>query len=110
MAQWLSCTHRPQAPAPAAPSDEEQGAAAREILDAWHLENPRPGDRKTHIVYWTPSDRDPSAKHQPRLTRIMEHIRAFYADEMKRLGFGPRSINLDYDDKGALRIHLVKGK
>lgn len=39
----------------------------------------------------------------------MEHIRGFYAKEMKRLGFGPRSIKLDYDKTGALRIHLATG-
>lgn len=96
----------------ATPLDDEiasQVTAARAILDPWHAQNPEPATRKLHLVYWTPSDREPAANYQVRLTRIMEHIRAFYADEMKRLGFGPRTINLDYDPAGALRIHLVQG-
>jgi hypothetical protein len=86
-----------------------QVAAARAILDPWHAENPQPAVRKLHLVVWVPSDREPAADYQVRLTRIMEHIRAFYADEMERLGFGPRTFNLDYKDDGSLRIHLVKG-
>ncbi|MEP4076617.1 NPCBM/NEW2 domain-containing protein [Haloferula sp.] len=86
-----------------------QVAGARAILDPWHADKPEPGDRKLQLVYWTPSDREPSADYQPRLTRMMEHIRDFYADEMERLGFGPRTFNLDYQANGDLRIHLVKG-
>ena len=110
----LLCLWDPLIAAPAAvpgPDAEAaaQVAAARAILDSWHATSPNPGDRKLHLVYWTPSDREPAAQHGERLKRIMENIRKFYADEMERLGFGPRTFNLDYEQDGALRIHLVRG-
>jgi len=101
-------------PVAAEPTDlgrdiSSQVTAARAILDTWHAQDPEAGNRRLHIVYWSPSDREPCAGYQTRLTRIMEHIRGFYAKEMKRLGFGPRTINLDYDKTGQLRIHLAQG-
>jgi len=86
-----------------------QAKAARAILDAWHADKPRPGNRMLHIVYWTPADREPATAYRQRLSRILSHIRKFYATEMERIGFGPRSINLQQDKDGLLKIHLVKG-
>ncbi|NNM28422.1 MAG: glycosyl hydrolase family 98 [Akkermansiaceae bacterium] len=97
---------------PAAPLEEEAAAtvkAARAILDPWHGDHGQAGVRQLHLVYWHTNDREPCAGYEARLTRIMEHIRAFYADEMQRLGFGPRTFNLDYDTNGKLLIHLVEG-
>ena len=88
----------------------KQVTAARKILDGWHNEVPKPGKRFLHIVCWTPSDRDFPADYRPRLTRMMEHIRDFYAREMNRHGFGERSFNLKYDDDKLLELHTVKGK
>ncbi len=84
--------------------------AALSILDAWQAENPARAERKVHIVYWTPADREPAPRHRERLGAIMEDIRDFYAKEMKRLGFGPRTVRLDYDGDGLLKVHLVKGR
>lgn len=95
----------------ASPVDEhEQAMAARRILDAWQTEQPDRESRFLHLVCWTPSDREFPAEYQARLTRIMEHIRSFYAREMERLGFGNLSINLNYDDEKQLVIHTVRGR
>lgn len=82
---------------------------ARAILDAWQAKDPRRAEKKVHIVYWTPSDREPAPRYRERLGAILEDIRDFYAKEMKRLGFGPRTIRLDYADDGRMKVHLVKG-
>ncbi len=92
---------------------EEPGskaAHALEIIHAWRVENPAKDHsrRILHIIYWTPSDRKPAPEYRQRLTRTMTHIQAFYAREMKRLGFGPQTINLDFGDDQLLRIHLVR--
>lgn len=91
--------------------DEERGQvkAALKILEAWQQDQPEPGERLLHIVCWTPSDRELPADYQSRLTRIMEHIQAFYASEMERYGMPDRTIRLPYRDK-QLRLHLVRGK
>lgn len=100
------------AASPLGPQDEIQlkVPAARAILDAWQAENPEPAVRKLHIVLWTPSDRDPAPRYQERLSAILLHLRDYYAREMERLGFGPRTLRFDHIDDGLLRIHVVKGQ
>lgn len=88
----------------------DQVKAATKILDVWHNDQPERADRFLHIVCWTPADREFPTDYQPRLTRMMEHIRGFYAREMGRLGFGDRSFNLKYDDQKKLVLHTVRGK
>ncbi len=83
---------------------------ARAILDGWQAKDPVRAEKKIHIVYWTPSDREPAPRYRERLGAILEDIRDFYAVEMKRLGFGPRTIRLDYADDGKMKVHVVKGR
>ena len=88
-----------------------QANAARKILNSWHSIEPRREVRSLHLVYWTPSDREPAPGYAERISRMMLHIREFYAREMARNGFGPRTINLLRDDEHhQLRIHLVRGR
>lgn len=91
------------------PGEAEKAAQAIKILDGWNAIAPRKEARSLHFVLWTPNDRKPPANYEARLTRMMEHIQEFYAKEMKRLGFGPRSINLLYSKPGQLKIHLIEG-
>ena len=35
-------------------------AAARAILDGWQAKDPARAERRLHIVYWTPADREPA--------------------------------------------------
>lgn len=83
---------------------------AKAILDAWQSKDPARAEKKVHIVYWTPSDRDPAPRFEERLGTIMADIRDFYAREMKRLGFGPMTIRLDYADGGKMKVHLAKSR
>ncbi|SHI68339.1 Putative peptidase family protein [Rubritalea squalenifaciens DSM 18772] len=84
---------------------------ALKILEAYHGKRPEKTiERKLHIVYWTPADRDPAPAYQERLQKILEHIQNFYADEMESLGFGRQTVNLDYDPEGKMRIHVVRGE
>ncbi len=61
------------------------------------------------IVLWTPSDREPAPQYRERLTAVLHDIRGFYAKEMKRMGFGPRTLKFAHADDGLIAIHLVKG-
>ncbi|MCW1914667.1 hypothetical protein OJ996_13855 [Luteolibacter sp. GHJ8] len=83
---------------------------AKTILDAWQGADAKRAEKKVHIVYWTPSDRDPAPRYEERLGTIMQDIRDFYAREMKRLGFGPMTIRLDYGDSGKMKVHVVKSR
>jgi hypothetical protein len=84
-------------------------AAARAILDPWLAENPVRAQKKVHLVLWTPKDREPAPRYRERLSAIFKDIQKFYANEMDRIGFGPRTIGLDQMDDGLLRVHLVRG-
>ena len=90
-------------------AEREQVKQALQILDAWHEDQPEPGERYLHLVCWTPSDREFPADYEARLTRIMEHIQAFYADQMDRYGMPDRTIRLRYDGKQVL-LHKAIGK
>jgi hypothetical protein len=108
----LSCLMLVPAVVSAATPREEIAAkvpAARAVLDAWQAQNPEKAERKLHVVLWTPSDRDPAPLHRERLTAILHHIRDFYAREMTRIGFGPRTLKFAYANDGLIQIHLVKG-
>jgi len=100
----------PAAAAPAQEIPKKTAEAARAILDRYHSQNPKSGDRKLHIICWRPTDRDFAEGYRERLPRIMEHIQAFYRDEMTRIGFGPRTIQLDYDAEKNLVIHEAIGE
>jgi len=100
-------------PASALTPQEEIAAqvpAARAILDGWQKQNPERADRKLHIVYWTPADREPAPRYRERLSTIMEDIRKFYAEQMEKDGFGPRTFNFDHAADGLINIHVVKGR
>jgi hypothetical protein len=86
-----------------------QSPAARAILDSWQADGPVKAERAVHIVYWTPSDREPAPRYRERLTAIFEETQRFFAREMERNGFGPRTIRLVKETDGLCRIHLVRG-
>ncbi len=90
--------------------ESEQGPLALKLLDAYHGTRPATSPKKLHVVYFTPSDRDPEPRYRERLDTIMEDIRAFYRDGMARAGFGPKTFDLARDAEGKLIIHLVNGK
>lgn len=86
-----------------------QVPAARVILDGWQARDPVKADRKLHIVYWTPADRNPAPRHRERLSAVMRDVRKFYGSEMERLGFGFRTFTLDEAADGLLNIHVITG-
>ncbi|BCM92713.1 hypothetical protein IAD21_04595 [Abditibacteriota bacterium] len=96
----------------AAPAGKEitiQAPAARAILDGWQAQNPVKGDRFLRIVYWTPADREPAPQYRERLSKIMLDIQAFYAREMNRNGFGPRTFKMKHDPDGMLQMFVARG-
>jgi hypothetical protein len=86
-----------------------QAPAALAILDQWQAVDPVPADRRLRLVYWTPADREPAPQYRERLSRVLLDVQAFYRTEMRRMGFGDRTIRLVTDPDGLLKIHLVVG-
>lgn len=111
---WLrltSCLCFPALVCAATPQEEiaEKVPAARAILDAWQARNPETAGRTLHVVLWTPADREPAPRYRQRLTAILHDIRDFYAREMTRVGFGPRTLKFNHAADGLIDIHLVRG-
>lgn len=107
----MFCLCLPVAAFAATPQEEitEKAPAARAILDAWQAKNPEKAERKLHVVLWTPADREPAPQFRERLSAILHDIQGFYAREMERNGFGPRTLRFDEAENGLIHIHLVKG-
>lgn len=91
------------------PDPQTQAKAALSILDPWQQAEAETAQRFLHIVCWTPADREFPANHHDRLSRILKHIQSFYADEMERHGFGPRTFNLSLTQEQRVVIHDVRG-
>ncbi|MES2997125.1 MAG: NPCBM/NEW2 domain-containing protein [Verrucomicrobiota bacterium] len=87
----------------------KQVPEAMKILSAWENEEPVRGQRYLRLVYWTPADREPAPHYEKRLGEIFLEVRKFYGAEMKRIGFGKRSILLERGANSLPKIHLVKG-
>jgi hypothetical protein len=105
LAAWFSVHARPPAEEIAA-----LAPAARAVLEAWQQAEPQPGERRLHVVLWTPADREPAPRYQERLSALLLDIGGYYAREMERNGLGRRGLKYDLDAQGRVRIHLVKGE
>lgn len=109
----------PASPAPASDAKhtllpieptEADMARSREVLKKWEGEQPNKAPRVMRVVYWTPADRDPQPEYRPRLTRVLQSIQQFYKREMGKWGFPNRSIQLDMEKDGLMKIYVAKGK
>lgn len=90
--------------------ESQQAAMAEKIIEAWRAGRASGPPKRLHVVYYTPSDRQPESDYRVRLEAILEDIRAFYRDGMERSGFGPKTFELDRDAEGRWAPLLVKGK
>ncbi len=96
----------------AAPAGQEiaaQAPASRAILDGWQTQNSVRGERFIRLVYWVPQGREPLPQSRERLSKIMLDIQAFFAREMERNGFGPRTFGLKKDADGLLELFMAQG-
>jgi hypothetical protein len=84
-------------------------ARSKASLTAWENDAPAKAKRLMRIVYWSPADREPQPEFRPRLTRVMQHIQGFYGREMASWGFPGRSIQLDIEADGLMKIYSAKG-
>ena len=87
----------------------EQVPEAIRILNRWQNDMPQRADRRLQVVYWTPADREPASRYRERLTKIFLDIQTFYRNEMLRMGFGDRTIQLELESDGMLKMPVVVG-
>lgn len=59
------------------------------------------------VVYVVPADAEPWGEAKRRVTEWLEDIQWFFADEMERLGYGPKTFEIANDEDGALVFHQI---
>lgn len=82
---------------------------AHSSLDEWETTAPEKARRVMRVCYWSPADREPQPRHRERLTGVMRSVQAFYLREMAAWGFPGRTIQLEDDADGLVRLYMVKG-
>jgi hypothetical protein len=59
------------------------------------------------VIYIVPADAEPWDDAKQRATECLEDIQWFFADEMERLGFGPKTFEIARDAAGSLFFHQI---
>lgn len=59
------------------------------------------------VIYVVPMDAKPWGEAKHRATEWLEDIQWFFADEMKRLGYGPKTFETANDEGGTLVFHQI---
>jgi hypothetical protein len=105
-AMWsLRASEVPSAPVPTGVDI----ARAVELTKAWQDAQPERVERKLRVVYWTPADREPAPQYRERLTRVMKYTQEFYATQMASYGLGRRTVNLELEADGLLKLRVAHG-
>ncbi len=79
------------------------------LTRAWEDDQPERVTRMLRVVYWTPADREPAPQFRERLTRVMRYTQDFYGNQMAAYGLGRRSVNLELEADGLLKLRVVRG-
>lgn len=67
-------------------------------------------DYKLRIVYFVPSDKQIKRSYKKKSEVLMRVVSDVYNKELKANGFDTDGLDFEFDDKGALLVHLVNGK
>ncbi len=64
---------------------------------------------KVRLVYFVPNDKKVKKHYRERCEAMMRVVADFYRREMARHGHKTRGLDFEFDKKGKLKVHLVKG-
>ncbi len=84
-------------------------ARAMALIKTWEDQQPERATRQLRVIYWTPADREPAPGYRERLTRVMLYTQEFYASQMASYGLGRKTVNLELEADGLLKLRVVKG-
>ena len=66
-------------------------------------------NRKVRLVYFVPSDRHARESQITALRELLKEAHQFFADQMEEHGYGRKTFNFEYDDRGEPIVHEVHG-
>ena len=67
-------------------------------------------ERMVRVVYFLPNDRQPQPDINTKLDTLIKDVQQFYANEMKRHGFGRKTFRVETDRNGKALVHHVRGR
>jgi hypothetical protein len=59
------------------------------------------------VIYIVPANTQPWAEAKQRATECLEDLQWYFADEMRRLGYGPMTFELTRDEEGSLVFYQI---
>ena len=83
---------------------------ARAIIADYQAEGAEPSKHSVVVVYFTPSDREPSRDWQARISRILETTKTFYDTQLKGYQLADEPMRVARDAENKVQIHLVTGR
>ncbi|GAA4429374.1 hypothetical protein [Bremerella cremea] len=69
-----------------------------------------PIDHKVRLVYFVPTDREPTANYREKINTLMSIVNDTYKFEFKRRGLPDRGLEFQLDEDGQPIVHLVRAK
>ena len=87
---------------------KKQAEIMNKQLSEWQKDGPK-SSKVLRVVYFTPKDKAPAKDYQKRWNAILKDFESFFAVEMKRNGFGNKTISLEKEGEN-IKLHVVQGK
>lgn len=69
-----------------------------------------PTAHQVNVVYFVPTDMEPYADYERRLSELLLYLQQFYGKEMARNGYPHRSFGLNRTPEGNVEILLIRGR
>lgn len=69
-----------------------------------------PVDHKVRLIYFVPTDREPTANFREKINTLMHIVNETYKYEFRRRGLPDRGLVFETDDEGVPIVHLLHGK
>lgn len=69
-----------------------------------------PIDHRVRLVYFVPTDREPTSNYREKINTLMVYVNALYQEEFRRRRWPDRGLQFQLAADGAPVVHLVRGK
>ncbi|MCA9173803.1 MAG: hypothetical protein KDB14_04885 [Planctomycetales bacterium] len=69
-----------------------------------------PIDHVVRLIYFVPTDREPTANYRQKIRCLMDFVNSFYRQEFKRRGWPDRGLQFQRDGQGEFVVHFLRGK
>lgn len=69
-----------------------------------------PIDHKVRLIYFVPTDREPTAHYREKINTLMHFVNETYKYEFRRRGLPDRGLVFETDEQGVPIVHLLHGE